>query len=174
MSFKQIKESIKIMIEAEKRLLINLIANDYNLNEDDLVKKYMAKNLCKIIKENDIGIDLTKCMAKVSGGSQCSRSKSNGTDYCKIHGKKKYLTYGRIDNTSKSVRDVNIKELIKDENPIIDEEIIDQGITDDTAVVKVIADTYNGKPIYIDIDGNIYDGECCVIGKKEGDAYVFE
>ena len=92
--------------------LIKRICEDYNLNLDELTKKYLYDNSINlnnnkspliIKKKREIDKSLL-CMARVISGSeekQCSFKKCEKCDYCKNHNKilliDKELKHGRID-----------------------------------------------------------------------------
>lgn len=90
--------------------LLEKIAEDYNLDKEELLKKYLPEvnikskneeNL-RIIKSRAYNVNLPieeQCIAMTRNETQCMRSKLNDSVYCSIHQSKQ--PYGDILNINK-------------------------------------------------------------------------
>ena len=82
-------------IERVHNKLLEKIAKDYNLNENELKQKYISnidvsKEKIQIVKKRDYNINLTdekRCMALNSRHKRCQRSKGTHNMFCPIHQK---------------------------------------------------------------------------------------
>ena len=84
----------------ELNLLLDKIANDYNLSSIELKKKYLMKqdekNECN--KETRT-FNKNKCYAITNQNRQCTRNKNENSDYCKSHSTKAKSPDGLINGT---------------------------------------------------------------------------
>ena len=97
------QDTFKIF-EDEILCILNKISEEYNLDNDELIKKFMPNIVNVSIK---LGVKKrnkrvlpkeVRCMGRKIDGEQCTRSRRNGSDYCKSHEKR--LPHGRIDDNS--------------------------------------------------------------------------
>ena len=101
-------------IEKEAHDIIKKISEDYNLNYNDLKKKYIENNKSNNIlldklnsTENKISIEKCinnnikntidcniRCLGIIKSGAQCARTRKSNSHYCLIH--QKSLKFGKI------------------------------------------------------------------------------
>tara|TARA_Y100000389_G_C17411000_1_gene490913 strand:+ start:702 stop:1277 length:576 start_codon:yes stop_codon:yes gene_type:complete len=96
------------IIKEETMTLLTKIANEYDINLDELVSKYqddISKISVKLgIKKRNRRVlpPELQCMGRKCGGGQCTRSKKPGHDYCLSHIKN--LKYGNILDNSVEIK----------------------------------------------------------------------
>lgn len=118
----------KQLIEYQRNILIS-IANQYNIDQEQLFIKYLpSTNIINIQSNDKIAIEITKkiakknipddnnrCMARVwnrGKGGQCTRIKKDNCEYCLQHSQ--HLKHGRIDSdVPKHIFQTNSKILYK-------------------------------------------------------------
>lgn len=84
----------------EVNLLLDKIANDYNLSNIELKTKYLMKP----DEKNEYNKEITtfnknKCYAITNQNRQCTRNKNENSDYCKSHSSKATKPNGLINGT---------------------------------------------------------------------------
>jgi hypothetical protein len=136
---KHLNQSIINIVEYEARQLIGKISSDYELNERELLAKYLFDTI-------DVSNVTDKCMARITKNRQCSKRRYKKSDFCKLHNVKKNLKNGRID-----------EDLPQKKNPKVNDEMIKMASNEDT--VKLIAEeiTLEDGTECFQCDLNIYD-----------------
>ena len=112
--------------------IIDSIANEYNLDKEKLISKYIGdvSDICEILddkkkkrKKNKVLNSEELCMAKKADNHQCTRRRKPNCDYCGKH--LNNLKFGRIDDeekfndNSKYIR--TLHERIEGEDYLIDD-----------------------------------------------------
>ena len=157
-----ISREIGCIIKKKMNDVINAIALDYNLDEQELITKYLPKNQIiqddtktkrkrKLIPKDDC------CVGRKQFGEQCTRRKKDNSEFCGSH--MKSLPYGRIDDSKDFLCKIKGKRGRKKKN-------IYQNNDDyiETWLDKDLL-TSDNRDYLIDKDDNVYfDGN--LVGKK--------
>lgn len=163
-----LNQEICRIIKSNLQDIIFKIAQEYDLDEDELKEKFLNdiivestesfsendrktanKRTRKTIPENE------QCMAKVASGNQCRRRKKGDySDYCGGHASSR--PYGRIDNVKKNKKStwddrptkIDLDDLDMDESTIV--EIKDKKYVLYSYQLHEIPDDYDDDEIELD------------------------
>ena len=76
----------ELFVKKEIKSLLTKISNDYNINKNEIFKKYLAdESMGEDNDESNIVINNSKCIAITKNYKQCSRNKYCTHEYCKNH-----------------------------------------------------------------------------------------
>lgn len=99
-------ENLKKIFNDKLCVILNEISDDYQLNNDKLVKKYIDDSFDidfsaapikkRKRKQNKLLAKNELCMARKADGLQCTRRRRDGTEFCGKHASN--LKYGRVDD----------------------------------------------------------------------------
>ena len=99
-------ENLKKIFNDKLSVILNEISDDYQLNKEKLVKKYIddsfdidfstASIKKRKRKQNKLLAKNELCMARKADGLQCTRRRRDGTEFCGKHASN--LKYGRVDD----------------------------------------------------------------------------
>ena len=97
------QDTFKIF-EEEIITILSTISSEYNIDKETLIKQFLP-NIINIsiklgVKKRNKRIlpKEVRCMGRKIDGEQCTRSRRNGSDYCKSHSTR--LPHGRIDDNT--------------------------------------------------------------------------
>ena len=183
--YSSIKNIIKTTLQRElSQNTLNLIDKIYeNLSEEEQLKvnkhilpDYILSpqidiNILTTCKKARVASDQTKrCIARVSNGKQCSRTKTQNRDFCVLHIKS--IPYGRIDqpiNTgSECIHSTDSTD--SKSKTVYSFDGLQQN-----DYIKTTRVTYEGKKYLIDEHGIFYsdDVDNNIVGKIEGDQILW-
>ncbi len=127
-----VKGLTELVVKKEIKDILQSIATDYNLNKQDLFKKYLSDQSENTSESNDITINHHKCIAITKNFKQCSRNKFCNNDYCKNHLRQSKLDGGlpqgtvhSIKHTQKSESIVNYESNIDNSEVVLEKSVID-------------------------------------------------
>lgn len=139
-------------MESEVISILEEIAASYNLDHNELVKKYSTKikNISNEFEDPEIH---TRCKGKNKNGKRCSKTKKESSEYCAIH----YSQYKEKDTEFLPSGDIDKKkgDDSKSDLPNIIETTKKKGILPEK--IKKIA--IDGKKYYVNKNDWIYEME---------------
>jgi len=98
-NLKNLSDLFNLTLKQEKKEMLTNIASRYHIDLDELLKVYLSSVVEPNINESSVPvINQRKCLASTKGLRQCSRSRFNGTQFCKSHNKN--LPHGTMETIS--------------------------------------------------------------------------
>ena len=98
-NLKNLSDLFNLTLKQEKKEMLTDIASRYHLDLDDLLRVYLSSATEPNINKSSVPvINPRKCLASTKDCRQCSRSRFNGTQFCKSHNKN--LPHGTMETIS--------------------------------------------------------------------------
>ena len=102
-NLKNLGDLFNLTLKNEKKSMLQDIATHYQIDQNDLLKRYLTSAPNSDINESSIPIiNPRKCLASTKGGRQCSRSRYNSTNFCKSHCKN--LPHGTMETVQEQLQ----------------------------------------------------------------------
>lgn len=116
-SLENVSVDFKIIFEENLKNIFSEISNDYNINYDELLNKYITKNQKNVEikkkkkKVNEVA-DANRCIANTAKYTRCTKSKHPGIDFCGFH--KNQQKYGVVKSEKETLTVEDIEYIVHD------------------------------------------------------------
>lgn len=118
----------QVILEDTLKKIFSEISNDYNIDYDKLLNKYIIKNQKNVEikkkkkKVNEVA-DANRCIANTAKYTRCTKSKHPGIEFCGFH--KNQQKYGIANSEKETLTVEDIEYIIHDNKLFMKEKIQD-------------------------------------------------
>jgi len=127
-SLQNVTVDFKLLLEDTLKKIFSEISNDYNIEYEELLDKYITKSKKNVEikkkkkKVNEVA-DANRCIANTAKYTRCTKSKHPGIDFCGFH--KNQQKYGVVKPEKETLTVEDIEYIVHDNKLFMKEKMQD-------------------------------------------------
>lgn len=127
-SLQNVTVDFKLLLEDSLKKIFSEISNDYNIEYEELLDKYITKSKKNVEikkkkkKVNEVA-DANRCIANTAKYTRCTKSKHPGIDFCGFH--KNQQKYGVVKPEKETLTIEDIEYIVHDNKLFMKEKMQD-------------------------------------------------
>jgi len=127
-SLENVTVDFKVLFEESLKKIFSEISNDYNIEYEELLDKYITKSNKNVEikkkkkKVNEVA-DANRCIANTAKYTRCTKSKHPGIDFCGFH--KNQQKYGVVKPEKETLTVEDIEYIVHDNKLFMKEKMQD-------------------------------------------------
>lgn len=127
-SLQNVTVDFKLLLEDTLKKIFSEISNDYNIDYEELLDKYITKSNKNVEikkkkkKVNEVA-DANRCIANTAKYTRCTKSKHPGIDFCGFH--KNQQKYGVVKPEKETLTVEDIEYIVHDNKLFMKEKMQD-------------------------------------------------
>jgi cellobiose phosphorylase len=127
-SLQNVTVDFKLLLEDTLKKIFSEISNDYNIEYEELLNKYITKSKKNVEikkkkkKVNEVA-DANRCIANTAKYTRCTKSKHPGIDFCGFH--KNQQKYGVVKPEKETLTVEDIEYIVHDNKLFMKEKMQD-------------------------------------------------
>lgn len=127
-SLQNVTVDFKVLLEDTLKKIFSEISNDYNIEYEELLDKYITKSKKNVEikkkkkKVNEVA-DANRCIANTAKYTRCTKSKHPGIDFCGFH--KNQQKYGVVKPEKETLTVEDIEYIVHDNKLFMKEKMQD-------------------------------------------------